>query len=200
MRAEERVINGIVQMLSLAFSSCEVLKKAVEERNKVLLEEVFRLERDSDEIRRNIMHEIYRGAFLPYIRPNVFRLVETVDEILNMAKECAMNFQKIDDMNFLEIKEIESLLELNIKLCSILAKNFTSFLKDFERLREGVVVVRMMEKEGDNIRLAVYERLKGMDVSYWDGHFISRFIDSLESISDVAEEAMDMLQIIVLSL
>lgn len=200
MRAEERVINGIAKMISLAFSSCEVLKKAVEERNKVLLEEVFRLERDSDEIRRNIMQEIYKGAFLPYIRPNVFRLVEKVDEMLNMAEECAMNFQKIDDMRFLEIKEIESLLELNIKLCSILAKNFTSFLKDFEKLKEGVVVVRMMEKEADNIRFAVYERLKEMEVSYWDGHFISRFIDSLESISDVAEEAMDMLQIIVLSL
>jgi len=200
MRAEERVINGIAKMISLAFSSCEVLKKAVEERNKVLLEEVFRLERDSDEIRRNIMQEIYKGAFLPYIRPNVFRLVEKVDEMLNMAEECAMNFQKIDDMRFLEIKEIESLLELNIKLCSILAKNFTSFLKDFEKLKEGAVVIRMMEKEADNIRFAVYERLKEMEVSYWDGHFISRFIDSLESISDVAEEAMDMLQIIVLSL
>jgi predicted phosphate transport protein (TIGR00153 family) len=200
MKAEEKVINGIAKMLSLAFSCCEILKKAVDERNKALLEEVFRLERDSDEIRRSITQEIYRGAFLPYIRPNVFRLVETVDEILNTAEECAMNFQKIDDMSFLEIREIDSLLELNTRLCSILAKNFPIFLKDFERLREGVVVIRMMEKEADNMKFAAYEKLKEIKVDYWDGHFISRFIDSLERMSDVAEDAIDMLQIILLSL
>ncbi|MEM4747279.1 MAG: DUF47 family protein [Archaeoglobaceae archaeon] len=200
MKAEEKIISGISQMLSLAFSACEVLKKVVEERNKALLEEVLKLERDSDEIRRRITQEIYRGAFLPYLRPNIFRLVETIDEILNTAEECAMNFQKIEDMRFLEFEEIGLIMELNVRICSILSKNFMNFLKDPEKLREGIVVVRMMEKEADNIKFAIFEKLKELNVDFWNGYFITSFINSLEEISDIAEDAMDMLQIIVLSL
>ncbi len=200
MKAEERVINGISQMISLAFSACESLRKAVEDKNKALLEEVFRLEREGDEIRRNITLEIYRGAFLPYLRPNIFRLVEIVDEILNTTEESAMNFQKVEDLKFLEIQEIYSILELNVKICSILSKNFSNFLKDPERLREGVIVVRIMEKEADNMKFAILEKLKEFNVGFWDGYFISNFVESLERLSDVAEDAMDMLQIILLSL
>ncbi|MEM0503077.1 MAG: TIGR00153 family protein [Archaeoglobaceae archaeon] len=200
MKAEERVVNGISQMMNLAFSACETLKKAVEDRNKALLEDVFRFERDGDEIRRNITQEIYRGAFLPYLRPNIFRLIETVDEILNTAEESAMNFQKIRDMKFLEIDEIYSILEINVRICSILSKNFSAFLRDPERLREGVIVVRMMEKEADNIKFAILEKLKTFNVDFWDGYFIANFVNSLEKLSDVAEDAMDMLQIILLSL
>ncbi|MEM1579336.1 MAG: DUF47 family protein [Archaeoglobaceae archaeon] len=200
MKAEERVINGIAQMLNLAFSACEALKRAVEDKNKALLEEIFRFERDGDEIRRNITQEIYQGAFLPYLRPNIFRLVENVDEILNTAEESAMNFQKIENLKFLEIEEIFSILELNIRICSVLSKNFSSFLREPEKLREGVIVVRMMEKEADNIKFAVFEKLKEIEIDFWDGYFLANFVDSLERISDIAEETMDMLQIILLSL
>lgn len=200
MKAEERVINGIAQMINLAFSACETLKRAVEDKNKALLEEVFRLERDGDEIRRNITQEIYRGAFLPYLRPNIFRLIEVVDEILDMAEEAATNFQKIENLKLLEIDEIYSILEMNVKICSVLSKNFMNFLKDPERLREGVIVVRMMEKEADNLKFAILEKLKDFEVNFWDGYFVVNFVNSLETLSDVAEEAMDMLQMILLSL
>lgn len=200
MKAEERVINGVAQMMNLTLSACEILKKAVEERNKVLIEEVFRIERDGDEIKRKITQEIYQGAFLPYLRPNVFRLIETVDEILKEIEEAAMNFQKIENLKYLDIEEIYSILELNIRVCGVLSKNFSAFLKDPNRLREGVIVVRMMEKEADNIKFASLEKLKNYHVNFWDGYFIVNFVNSLERISDVAEDAIDMLQIILLSL
>lgn len=200
MKAEERVVNGIAQMLNLALLACEALKRAVEDKNKALLEEVFRFERDGDDIRRNITQEIYQGAFLPYLRPNIFRLVESVDEILNTAEESAMNFQKIENLKFVEIEEIFSILELNIRICSVLSKNFSSFLKEPERLREGVIVIRLMEKEADNIKFAIFEKLKEIEIDFWNGYFLANFVDSLERISDVAEETMDLLQIILLSL
>lgn len=137
---------------------------------------------------------------MPYLRPNIFRLVENVDEILNTAEESAMNFQKIENLKFLEIEEIFSILELNIRICSVLSKNFSSFLREPEKLREGVIVVRMMEKEADNIKFAVFEKLKEIEIDFWDGYFLANFVDSLERISDIAEETMDMLQIILLSL
>lgn len=200
MKAEEKVINGVSQMIKLAFSACEVLKKAVEDKNKFLVEEVFKLEREGDEIRRNITQEIYRGAFLPYLRPNIFRLIETIDEILNTTEEAATSFQKIENLKFLEIEEIYSILEMNIKICRILSKNFPNFFKEPETLRESVIVVRMMEKEVDNMKFAILEKLKEFEVNFWDGYFIVNFVNSLETISDVAEDVMDTLQTILLSL
>lgn len=201
MKAEERVIENISQMLNLAFSACELLQKSVLERNKSLLEEISRLERDGDEIKRITAKEIYRGAFLPYLRSNILRLVEDVDDILNTTDKAGKYFRKIRNFEFLNSNyEIEKILKINITLCKILSKNFISFFKTPGKLREAVIVVRILEKEADDLKHSILENLMEMRFEFWDGIFIFNFVEAIEEISDVIEETMDTLQVVVLSL
>lgn len=201
MRAEERVIDNIGKMLNLSLSACELLKKAILEKNKILLEEVSRLERDGDDLRRSTAREIYKGAFLPYLRTNILRLVEDVDDILNTTDKAGKYFKKIEDLRFLEsANEIERIMSLNVILCKIMSKNFIEFFRSPEKLGEAMIVVRMLEKEADNLKHSVLESLRKNDLNFWDGIFTFNFIESLEEISDVVEDTMDTLQVVVLSL
>lgn len=201
MRAEERVMGNIGQMLDLALSACELLQKAVLQKDKSLLEEVSRIERDGDDLRRSTAREIYKGAFLPYLRSNILRLVEDVDDILNTTDKAGKYFRKIQNFEFLNsTHEIERILGLNVILCKILSKNFIDFFRTPEKLSEAVIVVRMLEKEADNLKHSILENLREKNFDFWDGIFTFNFVESLEEISDVVEDTMDTLQVVVLSL
>ncbi|MCS7143707.1 MAG: DUF47 family protein [Archaeoglobaceae archaeon] len=201
MRAEERVMGNIGQMLNLALSACELLQKSVLEKNKSLLDEVSRLEREGDDLRRSTAREIYKGAFLPYLRSNILRLVEDVDDILNTTDKAGKYFRKIQNFEFLNSShEVEKILELNVILCKILSKNFMDFFETPEKLREAVIVVRMLEKEADNLKHSLLERLREKHFDFWDGIFTFNFVESIEEISDVVEDTTDTLQVVVLSL
>lgn len=200
MKAEERVISNIEKMLNLSLHACELLRKAVLEKNDLFLEEISRIERDGDDLRRNTAKEIYKGAFLPYLRMNILRLVENVDDILNTIDKAGKYFKKIDDFEFLtSATEIERMMDLNILLCRVLSKNFVEFFKSHRKLDEAVIVVRMLEKEADNLKHSILESLREKNLDLWNGIFTFNFIESLEEISDVVEHMMDTVQVIVLS-
>lgn len=202
MRAEERVIDYLQKMVKLTFSACYNLRKGILENDYNYLEEVSRIEREGDELRRLIGSEIFEGAFLPYLRPNIFSLAEKIDEILNTAYHITLTYQKIKDRKLIEevIDEVEIILDANVRLCSILSKNFTDFLKNPDRLKEWSIVIRMIEKEVDNVKHSILYQLRNSKVDFWDGLFISNFVESLEKISDLVEEVSDTLQMTVLSL
>lgn len=201
MKAEERVIGNIEQMLNLALSACELLQKAVLSRDKSLLEEVSRLERDGDDLRRSTAREIYKGAFLPYLRSNILRLVEDVDDILNTTDKAGKYCRKLEKFEFLNLGgEVERILELNVILCRIISKNFIEFFRNPEKLSEAVIVVRMLEKEADDLKHSVLESLRRKNFDFWEGLFTFNFIESIEEISDVIEDTMDTLQVVVLGL
>jgi len=202
MRAEERVLKNLDSMIRLTFSACETLKKAILENNYQYLEEVSRIEKEGDELRRLIGAEIFEGAFLPYLRPSIFALAEKIDEILNTAYHITLTYKKIRNKKLLEhvLDEIELIMDANIRLCSILSKNFLNFLKNHERLKEMTIVVMMIEKEVDDLASSVLDRLSSIEVDFWDGIFIYNFVELLERISDLAEELSDALQRTALSL
>jgi predicted phosphate transport protein (TIGR00153 family) len=201
MKAEERVIGNIEAMLKLSPIACELLQKAVMEKDRSLLEEISRIERDGDDLRRETARIIYKGAFIPYLRSNILRLVEDVDDILNTVDKAGKYCRKINDLGFIRSSvEVGRLLEINVLLCKIMSKNFIEFFKDPEKLKEAAIVVRMLEKEADNMKHSALESLRSRDVEFWDGLFTFNFIESIEEISDVVEDTMDTLQVIVLGL
>ncbi len=84
-KTEQRVIENIKKHIKTLCSASDCFKKAVEEQNKDLMLCVSDLEREGDSIRREIISTIYEGAFLPFLRPNICRFVEIVDEAFRRA-------------------------------------------------------------------------------------------------------------------
>ncbi|MDI6891180.1 MAG: TIGR00153 family protein [Thermodesulfovibrionales bacterium] len=199
-KTEQRVIENIKRHMKTLGSACEVFKEAVEKQDKELMLSVADLEREGDVIRREIISNIYEGAFLPFLRPSICRFVEIVDEAFDVLEDAAYEFEYLE----LDDEEIEEdcikIADVNLKMCEMLSIAFeTLFTK--EDLREKNLAIRIYEKKIDEIKFDLIKKLRKKEVKdFWEGKILSDFISFLTHVSDVIEDASDYLYIMNVSL
>lgn len=198
-KIEQEVIEKIKRHIKILCSACETFKTAIEKRDKKVILGVFDLEREGDIIRRNIISNIYEGAFLPFLRPSICKLVEIVDDAIDLVEDAAFEYTDSELDN--ETKDdCIKIADMNLKMCEIFLIAFESLLSG-EDLREKNLAIRIYEKKIDEIKFDLIKRLKTKEVkSFWEGKIISDFIYHLTNISDLIEDASDYLQIINVSL
>ncbi len=198
-KIEQEVIEKIKRHIKILCSACETFKTAIEKRDKKMMLGVFDLEREGDIIRRNIISNIYEGAFLPFLRPSICKLVEIVDDAIDLVEDAAFEYTDSELDN--ETKDdCIKIADMNLKMCEIFLIAFESLLSG-EDLREKNLAIRIYEKKIDEIKFDLIKRLKTKEVkSFWEGKMISDFIYHLTNISDLIEDASDYLQIINVSL
>ncbi|MEW6418264.1 MAG: TIGR00153 family protein [Nitrospirota bacterium] len=200
-KTEQKVIENIKKHIKTLCSASDCFKKAIEEHNKDLIFCVPDLEREGDSIRREIILNIYEGAFLPFLRPNICRFVEIADEALDVLEDAAHEFEYL----FLKLdKEIEDdcikIADINSKMCEMLLVAFETLFSK-EDLREKNLAIRIYEKKIDEIKFDLIEKLRKTEVKgFWEGKTLSDFISYLTHVSDVIEDASDYLYIINMSL
>jgi len=198
---EQRALDSIKKHMQILSAASDCFKKALGERSRDKMFCVTDLEREGDSVRREIISIIYEGAFLPFIRTNICRFVEIVDEALDALEDAAYEFENLgahwdegirDDC--LEISDI------NQKMCEMLMIAFETLWGKGD-LREKTLAVRIYEKRIDEIKFDVLGRLRKREVKdFWEGKALSDFISYLTRVSDVIEDASDYLHIINLSM
>jgi len=200
-KTEQKVIENIKRHLKTLYSASECFKKALEEWNKDQLYCVTELEREGDSIRREIISNIYEGAFLPFLRPNICRFVEIVDEAFDVLEDAAFDFEYLGPNLNEEIEEdCIKIADINLKMCEMLLIAFETLFGKGD-LREKTLAIRIYEKKVDEIKFDLINKLRGEEVKdFWEGKIISDFISYLTRVSDVIEDASDYLHIINISL
>lgn len=198
-KKEERVIENIKKHLELLCNACDSFHRAMEENDNNLAREVVDSEREGDSIRRDIIANIYAGAFLPYLRPDLCRFAEIVDRIFDSLQETALNY--------LEVRLPENIRDecvrvafLNARMCEMLLISFEAILNG-EDLREKALAIRIYEKKIDDIEFSIVKDLRQIPVDdFWQGRLLADFVSGLTSISDTMEDAGDHMQIINVSM
>ncbi|AEA47341.1 TIGR00153 family protein [Archaeoglobus veneficus] len=198
---EKEVIDLFKEHLNTVRLACEIFAKAIETDDKSLLTEVCELEKTGDAIRREIALKLYEGAFLPVMRGTLYKLAETIDEILDTLEDTAVDYVRL-------ISEIDGdVRELCVKVAVINVKMSTNLLEAFEALgnehdlSDKTIKIRAREREVDALKYEIYKKLVKKEVSsYWEGKILSDFVDNLVDISDVIEDAADLIQILNVSL
>ncbi len=200
-KTEQRVIENIKKHIKILCSASDCFKKAIEERDKDLMFCVPDLEREGDTIRREIISTIYEGAFLPFLRPNICRFVEIVDEALDVLEDAAREFEYLGTKLDKEIEDDSiKIADINSKMCEMLLLAFETLLNK-EDIREKNLAIRIYEKKIDEIKFDLFKKLRGKVVKdFWTGKIISDFISYLTQVSDVIEDASDYLYILNVSL
>jgi predicted phosphate transport protein (TIGR00153 family) len=198
-KKEERVLEDIKKHLELLCHACGSFHKAMKENDKNLVREVVDSEREGDSIRRNIIANIYAGAFLPYLRPDLCRFAEIVDRIFDSLRETALNYIEVKLPEHIK-GECERVAFLNIRMCEMLLISLDAMLNG-EDLREKALAIRIYEKKIDDIKFSMVRDLRKIPVDdFWQGRVLADFVLGLTSISDTMEDAGDHLQIINVSM
>ena len=199
---EQKVIDNIKKHIQILFSASGCFKKGLEDWDKDQMYCVADLEREGDSIRREIISTIYEGAFLPFLRTNICRFVEIVDEAFDVLKDASFEFEhlgptKLDE----EIREdCIKIADINQQMCDMLMIAFDTLFNKGD-LREKTLAIRIYEKKVDDMKFDLISKLRKKEVKdFWEGRILSDFISYLTHISDVIEDASDYLHIMNLSM
>lgn len=200
-KLEKKVIENIKNHIKTLCSAAECFKDAITTENTESILSVAYLEREADSIRRQIISTIHEGAFLPFIRPNICRFVEIVDEAFDILEDASFEFRYLNMEVYRVIEpECVKIASINNSICEILSIAFDSLLSKGD-VKEKNLAIRIYEKQVDDLKFEITEKLIKVEIkNFWDGKIVSDFVDYLTKISDLIEDASDYLYTIEISL
>lgn len=215
-KKEQRVIENIREHIKLLCTACNTFRLGIGKNNRTLINDVAELERKGDSIRREIISNIYSGAFLPYLRPDLCKFVEIVDSVFDLIKDTAFLYLSMEIPEhtnkednsasfFTKIpehikNECAGVAFFNVRICEMLLITFEAMFKG-EDLREKTLAIRIYEKKIDDLKFNMLEEIRKVDIdNFWDGKILSDFIAAITRVSDIIEDASDQIQIIGVSM
>jgi uncharacterized protein len=198
-KKEREVTEDIKRHIKLLCTACETFRTALEKQDRRLLLDVIDLEREGDSIRREVVSHIYEGAFLPYLRPDLCKFVEIVDEVFDLLKDTATYCLDTELPERLRDDCVRVAL-FNLRMSEMLLITYEAMLKG-EDPREKILAVRIYEKKIDDIKFNLFSEAQQVPIeNFWKGKMLSDLITGLTGLSDIIEDASDHLQIIHVSI
>lgn len=107
-KLEKKVIESIKTHLKILCSATECFENSIITEQKEGTFCVSDLEREADSVRREIITTIHQGAFLPFIRPNICKFIEIVDEAFDILEDAAFEFRYVKDEIYKIIKKMNA--------------------------------------------------------------------------------------------
>jgi len=203
---ESDTVELMVEQMRLVYSAVENAMEAVdavtkrdEKRFREKRDAVNRLEDESDDVTRKIEEKLYSGAFLAVSRGRILDFAEVVDDVADAAKD-VVNISDI--MIGVKLsREFDELLGRHRKAtveCVGYLKQCVENINNQRKIPELVVEVRRKEHEVDTIAGELFHLIRSPDYNAKDFILISRMIEFMDEISDNAEDASDLLKLIML--
>ncbi len=120
-------------------------------------QEIDQLEHDSDDLRRDIKYKLYSYLLIPDARGDVLGLIETLDNVLDVAKKVASHFsiETPEIPPFLK-GDFEELAEASVKAVIALTGASRAFFREIGLINDHLNKVHFWEHEADKIE----DRLK----------------------------------------
>ena len=161
--------------------------------------QVDRAESEADNLRREIVKRLFKGAFLPLMREDLLNFIETIDKIADEAESCC-------DLIMLETPDVPDNLKPFFKeivrdstLCfQPLKEGFAHLFKDFSLILEQVRKVNVKEAEVDQKEEELTRRIFSADLELAQKLLLRQLVAKICDISDRAEDAADRLEILAI--
>ena len=160
------------------------------------------LEQQADGLKRQAREVLHRGAFLPQIRADIHRLVESVDGIAGAAEDAAkflMNQSPFIPQDF--ESDLLEIFGLSVTCFHELRKALKDYIKpegEIESMHEHVQKVGLLESEIDNKQAALTKRLFDSGLDLAAKMHLCQFVRLIAGISDLAEDVSDELESVVM--
>jgi uncharacterized protein len=154
------------------------------------------LEGTADNLQREIENDMITNSILPQHRAEVCQLIEEMDEILDAVKSTLYEFDIEIPLVPVKInRDIINLAEASANAAEELVPAARAFFKVPHTVREKLIKVYYFEKETDKIsfdtKKKIFHDTPELDLAH-KAH-LRYIIHHIESISDLAQKAADLL-------
>jgi predicted phosphate transport protein (TIGR00153 family) len=208
-KKEKEVIKLILKHLDVTEKTIKGSLKTIEfyldaniDEAKIWARETRSNESEADIIRYEIRDKLYRGAYLPLLREDVYKLVECIDKVGNAAEACSdffLNQRPLisDELkpHFLEVgKESLGIID-SLKLAVL------CYLKgdcSIETVRDHTREIGIQESRVDKLEWDLTKEIFNSELDFAHQAHLKLCLDSITEVSDRAEDAGDQLELATL--
>ena len=208
-KKEKEVIELILKHLDLVEDSIKTGLRTIElylddniSEAKVLGRKVRSEESEADIVRYEIRDKLYSGAYLPLLREDIYKLIESIDKVANAGEACCDFFLNQRPKIPAELKPAfgevarESLGIIdNLKLAVLCY--FKGECK-IETVREHTKEVGMQESRVDKLEWDLTKAVLTSPMDLAHKLHLRLCLESIVEISDRAEDAGDQLELATL--
>ena len=147
-------------------------------------------------MRRAVESQLYRYSLIPESRGDVLRLLETMDDVIDTAKNTLSLFlverpEMIPELT----KEWHDLTEAAARTAEAVVLAARAFFRDPRSVNDHLHKVHFHEKEGDNIAMDLKRKIFEADVDLSRKIHLRYFALNIDRVADAAEDVADRLSI-----
>lgn len=159
------------------------------------------LETDADIIKRKIENILYTQSLMPQLRGDILKLLESLDNILDLAKSNLFQFDVEVPYIPAEIHpDLVKLTELSGAAVESVIPASKAYFRDPASVKETLHRVYLFEKEADKladaIKRKVFQEMPNLKLS--EKFHLRYFTLHIENLSDAAQNVADLLSIMAI--
>lgn len=205
-RREEEVISLMDQHLEKIGECLESMRKTIEDYLKGDIDsakanslKTHNLEGEADGLRRRIIEEFYKGAFLPALREDLIGLALVVDKVADHA-ESACDFIMLTRPDIPEEfkEDFRKITIDSLAAFPPLREGKMSLFKDFSLSRKKMVEVHESERKVDDEEWKLNRRVFTSALPLPQKMLLRETVWHIAEISDVTEDAADVLDVLII--
>ena len=198
-----RLESQVDQFLDLIIKGTLAMREAIrsylsgdDEDFQSLLTMVSDSERRADELRKSAETMLYTYSLIPESRADVLALLENLDNLIDRAKQIIQEFdvQEPDiEVGYLDL--YVEVTDKSVKAVEQVVDAVRAFFRNESRMRDCTNKVDFYEREADRAGLRLKKQIYQSDMDLARKHHLRYFADTLESLSDIAQEVSEQLAI-----
>lgn len=152
------------------------------------IKKVSEFERRADDLRKDTETALYQHSLIPESRGDVLGLLETMDNLIDRAKEVLQSI----DVQRPQIPEeyrkpFLELMENSILAVESVVAAARCYFREVHEVRDHINKVDFYEREADRSGLKLMKQIFSSDLELACKLHLRYFADQIESISDIAE-------------
>jgi predicted phosphate transport protein (TIGR00153 family) len=208
-KKEKEVIEFILKHLDIVEDSLKTGIRTIEyylEDNiseaKVLARKVRSLESEADVVRYDIRDKLYSGAYLPLLREDIYKLIESIDKVANAAEASCDFFLNQRPMVPAELKPaFAEVVRESFGIIDSLKLAVLCYFKGeckIETVRDHTKEVGLQESRVDKLEWDLTKAILTSPMDLAHQLHLRLCLESIVEISDRAEDAGDQLELATL--
>ncbi len=177
------------------------LENNIPEAKKLALQ-ADHVETEADMVRHEIRDKLYLGAYMPLLREDIYKLVESLDVVANSAeKSCDffLNQRPLipDDLkaDFLKITQVSMGVGESLKYAVLC---YIKGICPIEVSRSHAKDIGMMESKVDSLEWDLTKKIFISEMDFARKLHLRHCLDHIVSVSDRAEESAGQLELVTL--
>ncbi len=198
----EKHADKVEECLAMAVKTIATYLQNNISEAKNLARRTDQIESEADLVRHEIRDKLFLGAYMPLLREDIYKLVESLDVVATSAEKCCdvfLNQRPLvpDDFkpDFLNITEVSLGMGESLKYAVLC---YIKGVCPIEVSRNHAKDISMMESKVDGLEWDLTKKIFSSDMEFSRKTHLRRCLDFIVTVSDEAERTAGQLDLVTL--